>query len=143
MRFTLHKICKKDFFYKSLKAILYISAITLLIFQIHGVVTAFLEAQTTYSISKMEMTKLFPPTIVICPKVKNLKTTSIGFESSIIRNDAFFKQFHWLGQQFNISVNWVPVAPGIKWHGNLTLGNNLGILANFLKIPTYGSVALL
>ena len=130
MRFTLHKICKKDFFYKSLKAILYISAITLLIFQIHGVVTAFLEAQTTYSISKKEMTKVSPPTIVICPKIKNLKTGRFAFamESSINRNDAFFKQFHWLGQQLNISVKWGPVAPRLKWKGYLTLGNNLGKL---------------
>ena len=124
MRFTkCKKICTKDFIYKSLKAILYVSAITLLIFQIQGVVDSFLEAQTTYSISKMRMTRLSLPTIVICPKVKNLKTASIRKDDSIISNDAFFKQFHWLGQQLNISVKW---HPGNKLYENLTLGNNLG-----------------
>ena len=125
MRFTLGKICKKDVLFKFLKVILYLSAISLLVLQIHGVVTAFLEAQTTYSISKKEMTKVSPPTIVICPKIKNLK---IVMESSINRNDDFFKQFHWLGQQLNISVRWGPVPPRLEWNGYLTLGNNLGKL---------------
>ena len=128
MRFTLGKICKKDVLFKSLKVILYLSAISLLVLQIHGVVTAFLEAQTTYSISKKEMTKVSPPTIVICPKIKNLKTGTFAMESSINRNDAFFKQFHWLGQQLNISIKWRPVAPRLKWKGYLTLGNVLGEL---------------
>ena len=62
------------------------------------------------------------PTIVICPKVKNLKTISIGKDASI-SNDVFLKQFHWLGQNLNISFTWFPKK---KWSGNLTLGNNLG-----------------
>ena len=101
------KYSNKDFFYKSFKALLYGSAVTLLIFQIQGVVETFIEAQTAYSIAKVATKSLSLPTIVICPKIRNLGTASIGNEI-----DNFLKQFHLLGQQFNISVLWIHAKQG-------------------------------
>ena len=110
---------KKNLFYKSFKAILYGSAVTLLILQIQGVVETFIEAQTAYSIAKVATKSLSLPTIIICPKIKNLGTASVGND---IEN--FLKQFHWLGQQFNISVLWFPAKQGStdKMFENLILG---------------------
>ena len=124
--------CKKNI-QTTLKIVIYLSGVTLLMFQIRGVLKSFMAEQTNYSISKKSVENLALPTIILCPEIPNLKIVTPREKPMAQNKTAFFEQFYQLGQQFNLTAVKNPKHPGES--GNkLYLGSNFDNNGNLMFV---------
>ena len=94
----------------------------LLTLQISGVLKTFMAGQTNYSLSRNIRQSLALPTIILCPKIPNLKIETPLTNPMAQNKTAFFEQFYLLGQQFNLTA--------VKNHVG-EIGNKLFVGTNF------------
>ena len=104
-----------------LQIVLFLSGVGILIWQIWKTFQAFIEGNTTFTVSKQTLPKMLLPTILLCPMGKG------GYDYNFVDNKtSFFKNFYWLNDSFNLTTaRWINTNGTYhKIISNLTLGNN-------------------
>ena len=112
----------KENFRNMFHILIYVSGMVLLTLQISGVLKTFMAGQTNYSLSRNIRQSLALPTIILCPKIPNLKIETPLTNPMAQNKTAFFEQFYLLGQQFNLTA--------VKNHVG-EIGNKLFVGTNF------------
>ena len=118
---------------KTSKIVIYLSGITLLIFQIRGALKSFMTKQTNFSISKKNVENLALPTIILCPEIPDLKIVTPRENPMAQNKTAFFEQFYQLGQQFNLTAVKNPKHLGESGQ-KLFVGNNFDNDGNLMFV---------
>ena len=105
-----------------LQVLMYLSGVGILIWQIWETIEAFIDENTTFTVSKNTVSELGLPTILLCP-INELREFDHNFDNKT----QFFKQFFWLNDGFNLThVRYRTNINGSVsiLRSNLTLGRN-------------------
>ena len=113
------------------KVSIYLSGITILIWQVHGTFETFIRNRTSFEVRQDTFNSLVPPTIVYCsrnPKAGDVNT----WYANISNKDQFNKDFFWLNEKVSLLMIIDNRSLHNEKEGKLSLGENFDGEGNLL-----------
>ena len=117
--------------YRLAKALVFLSGVLILSWQIKGTFNTFIQNRTSFAMMQGTVQSLVPPTIVFCPR-----KTKDGFPSNFLVNvsnkNQFDEDFFWIRNKLNFSLSRYPSHGQLMSRIHLNLGKNRDEEGNLL-----------
>ena len=96
--------CKKSQILQILvKVLIFLSGVSLLIWQIHGTIETFIKKRTSFANKQVAVESMDPPTIVFCSR-NHRKVGQAKQYVNISNENQFKKEFFWLNEKLNLTI---------------------------------------
>ena len=113
----------------SIRALIFLSGISILIWQVHGTFDTFIRNRTSFAASQDTFDSLVPPTIIFCSR--NLKAGDVDtWFANVSNKHQFNKEFYWLNDKLYLFMDIMRSSS--EYNSTLNLGENLDEEGNLL-----------